>query len=321
MRKSFLPLFAAALILVVAPALAQTAQCQNQDKPTCTKDKQQCAQPCSKEGKSCTATCPDCGKTFTATCSKDGKSCTGTCPNCNKTVTIPCPSGAEGKHDCCADGQKQAAAGCAKEGQSSCAASTCSGQMMRYKNASIPVMLFDVAGERIGCPKTAVATAAEKNCAVKYVVDDKVYEDKAEALKAQADLLDKYLDTVLSVQYAVGDDVTCCPQTAAAKAKECGKPVCYRMTGYTFKDQTSAEVAAKNARTAADALKMEIAVGDKKFDCPVEAAEAAKQCGQEVDYCVGTMRTTSEIVAKIQLDLEKIKAAIDKIEESGGKPI
>lgn len=324
MRKYMPLLIVAALMLIVAPAWSQ--QCvQSQDKPACSKEQQaQCAQTCSKDGKACAVTCPGCGQSLTATCSKDGKSCSATCTACNKEITIPCPAGHSAKTPCCAADKAQTAqaaapAGCATESKSGCAAAACSGQSLRYKNAAIPVMLYDVAGERMGCPKSAVALAAEKNCAVKYVVDGKAYENKAEALNAEVAVLEAYLTDVLSVKYGVGEEMTCCPKTAETLAKKNGKKVCYRLTGYTFKDQGEAEKAAKLARLAAESLNMKIMVGDEAFDCPMKAAEAAKQCGKEVDYCIGTMRTTSESAAKIQLEIEKIKAAVDKIEECCGQ--
>lgn len=180
-------------------------------------------------------------------------------------------------------------------------------------------MLYDVAGERMGCPKSAVALAAEKNCAVKYVVDGKVYEDKAEALNAEVAVLDAYLKDALSLKYAVGEEMTSCPKAAEAMAKKNGEQVCYRLTGYKFKSQEDAEKAAKLARLAAETINIKIMVGEETFDCPMKAAEAAKQCGKEVDYCIGTMRTTSESAAKIQLEIEKIKTAVDKIEECCGQ--
>ena len=342
MKKCILFVFTAAFLLAISPVWAQESEkpgcCsksqQKQCAQTCTKEQQQqCTQTCSKDGK-CMAKCPECGKECAATCSKDGKSCTATCPNCKKDFTTPCPGAAAGKAGCCSKDQAQtckpgctgeqakvAPAGCSKDAQTTCSVSACTGQTMKYKCAAIPVMLYDVAGERLGCPKSAVAMAAEKNCTVKYVVDGKLYENKDEALAAQADVLDKYLNDTLSVKYAVGEQVTCCPKTAETLAKEKSKPMCYRLTGYKFNDQGEAEKAAKQARLAADSIEMKMMVGDKAYNCPIEAGEAAKQCGKEVDYCIGEMKTTSEVMAKIQLELARIKAAVDKIEECGGQPV
>ncbi len=235
----------------------------------------------------------------------------------------------------CADKQKKAGCcdadkkpGCkdkasckSKDGKEACGEVNCVGEQVRYKGVVMPRMVYQIGDQKLKCPKSAAKLAKEKNLPIKYVVGDQTFSDKAKALDAYAGMLEKYYDELLTVKYAVGGKCVSCPNAAAEMAKQKGKKVCYQVGSFCFKDRAAAEKAAKMARATGDKVTMKIMVGNEAFDCPVHAAESAKAKGKSVTYCVGKLNTTSETVAKIQLQISRIKAAIDEIAKCGGKQV
>ena len=264
MTKQNLFTFAAVLAFVAAPAFAQCKEAAGKEKGACCAGKTEHVKCSDAEKAACTKDKAACDKDKAACCSKDKAACTK-----------------DGKEAC----KTACKTSCDKDGKQACGETNCTGDQVRYKGQGIPRMVYMVGDERLTCPKTSVALAKEKGVEIKYVVDGKVMDDKADALAAHAQQLEKFYDHMLTVNYCVDGKSTGCSQTAAEMAKKCNK------------------------------------VGDEKFDCPHHAAQAAKDKGAKVKYCVGEMDTTSESMAKIQLTVERIKAAIDEIERAGGKQI
>ena len=284
MTKQSVFTFAALIAFVAAPAFAQCKDAANKDKGACCASKGQQVKECSDKDK--------------AACAKDGKQ------DCSKT---------------CSTDAKQA---CSKDGKSAgCAEVNCAGDQVRYKGQAIPRMVYQVGDQRLTCPKSSVALAKEKGVEIQYVVAGEVMDDKAKAMDALSQQVEKAYENMLTVNYCVDGKTTGCCETATAMAKEANKPMCYGVGSFCFDSKEDAEKAAKVAREAGDKVQMVMLVGDEKFDCPHHASEAAKQNGAEVKYCVGEMNTTSEAMANIQLTVERIKTALDEIEKLGGKQI
>lgn len=283
MIKRFAFAYLALLAFAAAPALAQCAAQADKDKPGCS----------ARQAKKC------CSQDNAA--SKDGKAC------CSAPKA------------CCASDKHVGGAACSDTG--GCGDITCAGELLRYKGLALPRLGYQVDGKRINCPRSAGKTAKASNVSVNYVVTDKVYADKSEAMKVYAGALDGFLDDMLTVKYAVGDKCTGCSKSAEAMAKDGCKQVRYRLASFDFADRASADKAAQMAREASEKIELTMVVGDETFVCPVGAAGAAEAEGKEVEYCVGKTRTTCATTAKVGLALERIRAALSACESCGGKPI
>lgn len=250
----------------------------------------------------------------------------GKCGNDKPACNVQAKSG-----DCCAQGKTVAAKSktCSADGKSCCPSnkSACSGEakyadeMARMKGLALPQMTYQVKDQRLSCPKSAAALAQSESATIKYVVADKVYEDKGAALAAHAEVLDKFLGEMLTVKFAVGDACVGCPNAAQAMAKAKGTEVGYRVASFNFADRETAAKAAKMARAAADKVEMTAMVGDQAYHCPVEAGEVAKKHGKGVDYCVGKTKTACKATARLALAKARIEAALAACEQCGGKQI
>ena len=282
MIKRFAFAYLALLAFATAPALAQCCARAEKDKSGCSA--RQVEKCCSQDNAA----------------SKDGKAC-----------------GSAAKA-CCASDKCDRAAACSGAG---CGDITCAGELVRYKDLDLPRLGYQVDGKRIDCPRSAMETAKASNVSVNYLVADKVYADKSEAMKAYAVVLDEFADGTLEIKYAVGNKCTGCSKSAEAMAKDGCKQVRYRLASFDFADRASADKAAQMAREASEKIELTMVVGDETFVCPVGAAGAAEARGKEVEYCVGKTRTTCATTAKVRLALERIKVALSACESCGGKPI
>ena len=152
------------------------------------------------------------------------------------------------------------------------------------------------------------------------------------------------------MSYKVGDEVTCCSESAAAMAKKDDKPIHYVVGKKTFEDkqkafvslveQTEAAVDAfitpakceksgtttiagkkcgcpvdagqKTAlvKAAVDKVKMTYVVGKEKCACPSQAAAMAKKSGEKKAYVVAGKETCCEMTARLNLARAKFDAAV-----------
>jgi len=188
---------------------------------------------------------------------------------------------------------------------------TCDGDRVRYAGVNLPRIGFDVDGQRTCCMKSAQRMAKGDPSKIAYVVAGKKCKNLEEAQAARLKVLDEYYADVLTIKYAVGDDVGACLETAKDKAKASGKPLRYRLAAFDFGNKNDADKAAAAARAAADKVTVLCAVGDKTFACPKEAAEFAKSSGKKVEYRVGEQATTCKNIAKTRLIEARITAAFE----------
>jgi|GEM_PF-1721341 len=169
----------------------------------------------------------------------------------------------------------------AKDGPASCDPAACchksggkdGGDCLtrRLAAAGAPLMTYKVGDDGVRCPEKAATLAKEKNAEIRYVVGDKTFTNKDEAVKAYAAALDGYVATMTTVRYAVGDECVSCPQTAAELARQNNTTVRYRVAAMTFDSESKAEAAARAARTAVEKVTLK---ADKKGEC-------AKSCGSK----------------------------------------
>jgi hypothetical protein len=193
---------------------------------------------------------------------------------------------------------------------------TCDGDRVDYEDIKIPRIEFMVDGKQTCCMKSAKTMAGDDMSKIKFVVAGKECKDLAEAQVARLKVLGEFYKGLLTTRYAVGEERFTCPKKAAEHAKSTGKPVQYRLGAFTFKTEADAKKAAEQARAAAEKIKMQCAVGGKKFTCPKEAAEFAKSSGKKVEYRVGEATTSCETTAGTRLIEAKITTAIDILKKA-----
>lgn len=183
----------------------------------------------------------------------------------------------------------------------------------RLARRGIPAMMYRVGDKTTACPRQAQSLAAAARAKVRFVVDKQDYETEGEAKKAYAGVLDRHVNDMLSVKYAVGDDCVSCPITAGAMARKAGKPMMYRVAAYDFKTREAADKALKAARATIENVKLTMKVGDKSYQCGVTAGKMAKAAGKSVQYCVGDKSTACNVTASVNLAMARINAALETL--------
>lgn len=193
-------------------------------------------------------------------------------------------------------------------------AATC--DVAKAKSRSIPVMQYKVGDKVTCCPDEAAKLAGDNKDAIQYVVGEETIAGESDAKQAYAKLLERQLQDVTTVKFAVGDDCVTCPMTAKAMATKAGKPVHYRLASFDFENQDAAQKAAETARQAAEKVAMKMVVGEKEFCCATTAASVAKADGKKVEYCVGDKKTPCNVTASVDLALAKLNAALDVLAQA-----
>jgi len=221
-------------------------------------------------------------------------------------VKVEEKSGGCAKKDCCkkkgdASLTSDKAGGCAKK------SGACPVQAAL---ASMPAMKYRVADETVACPKTAEEMAIKKNTTITYVVGEKTYAKKGEAVVALASLLETEVANLVSVQTA-GAKSGGCSHADHVHANPTATPVAYKVGGMEVADKAKAEKAAKLAADAVGAVKLSYKVGDDKFCCDKMAGVKAKETGKSVTFVVGDEETCCQDMAKLLLAQARVKAAVE----------
>ena len=160
----------------------------------------------------------------------------------------------------------------------------------------------------------------------------------------------KAMAALPKMTYKVGDEETCCAESAAALAKEHDSHIHYVVAKKEFdsKDEAMVELAtvttkfvddfatphtcdvsgktsvcgksmsckvsagemAKVAKEAMQTVAMTFKVGDEECACPNKAASLAKDSGKKKEYVIGDQTTCCSVDAKIKLAHAKYKAAV-----------
>lgn len=218
------------------------------------------------------------------------------------------------KPACCASAKAVAAKSECQEKK------TCPASGANCGTASLPKMTFKVGDKTTACCMEAAKLAEGNESSIQYVVAEKTYASKKEALRAYAELLGEHLGTVTTVSYAVGESKVACAKAAdELAAKEKGK-VRYALASYTFDSKADAEKAAEAAKKAADGVTMKMVVGEKEFCCKKMAADEAAKCEtKKVEFVVGETRTEDEAAAQVALAHARVLAALDAVKNAAEK--
>lgn len=252
-------------------------------------------------------------------------------------------------------GEQTAAVAASDKGKSGCNPAACAAACKDKKGcdpaacggkavaAGMPRMQYKVGDQTLCCTGKADELAKGDAAKIRFVVADKEYTDKAEAMKAYQGELDSFLGTLTTVRYAVGKECVACPNAAQQMAREKGENVKFRVASYTYADRPAAEKAAKAASEAAEQVTMKTVVDGKTYTCEKEATAAAKtggtchghgdaqttagksdakgETGKGTEYVIGETKTCCPVTAKVELAKAKINAAVAAIEKVNGTDV
>ncbi len=218
--------------------------------------------------------------------------------------------GCQGGAHAAKDGAKTVA--CASGG----ATAGCTGAKATACKAGAPCMKYEVGDKSTCCPDEAAKLAGGDKSKIVYVVGENKFNNEGEAQVALATAIDTYVNDLVTVKFAVGETCVPCPMEAASLAKKEGKEVHYRLATFDFASKEAAETAAKNAKEAADGVKLSWKVGEKSYCCSSMAGDAAKKEGKPVEYCVGEKTSPCETTAKVEMAQARLMAAIMAIEKA-----
>lgn len=194
----------------------------------------------------------------------------------------------------------------------------CSGQnsALAKARATVPAVKFQVGEKTTCCPDEAKELAKGDAKAIKFVVGEKKFDDRSAANEELARALDAFMNDSMNVKYAVGSECVACPMEAGSLAKKNGEKVQYRVAAFNFADESAATKAISAAKEAAGKVEMKMMVGDKCFECPASAGDAAKSAGKSVEYVIGEKRTCCPVEGKVELAKARIDAAFEVLAKS-----
>ncbi len=220
------------------------------------------------------------------------------------------------KAGACPAAKGQEATKVSADGKSGCTAAKgegcgTGGECCQAKSGAVklPAISYKVGEKEFCCDQEAADAAKASNGSITYVVGGKSYAKQDEALTAYADLLEKHLDSMLTLKYVVGDECVACPTSAQQLASDKHAKVQYRLASYNFESQEKADKVLGRARAAAEKITMKMVVGEETFQCPVSAQDSAKKSGKPVEYAVGDCKSPCQTTARIALAKAKIDAA------------
>ena len=169
----------------------------------------------------------------------------------------------------------------------------------------------------------------------------------------------KAMGELPTMTYKVGEETTCCSESAAALAKKSEMPIHFVVGEKTFEEKEAAytslveqteafvndfitpckcetsgvtKIAGKSCncpveagntaelvKAAAKKVQMTYAVGEETCNCPMKAAEMAKASGAKKEFVVAGEKTCCEMTARLNLARAKYKAAVEALAASQAK--
>lgn len=171
--------------------------------------------------------------------------------------------------------------------------------------AKLPAMSYQVGSEKTCCSDSAAKMAEEHNEAIHYVVADKTYEDKTEAMTA----------LVEQTEAMVEEFITPC------KCETSGKTT---IAGETCDCPVQSAKNVELVKAAVDAVNVSYKVGDEACNCPMKAKELAANSEDKMTYVVDGEETCCSMTARLQTARAKYKAAVKALatastEEAGAE--
>jgi len=173
--------------------------------------------------------------------------------------------------------------------------SECSGCPVTKAMDALPKLTYKVGDEETCCSATAAKLAEADGAHMHYVVAEKEYDAKEEAMVALADVTEKF----------VSDFAT--PHTCDVSGKT---SIC----GSSMGCEVSAGKLAEKAKAAMKLVSLSYKVGDEECSCPNHAASLAKESGAQKHFVIGEESTCCEVDARIKLARAKYAAAVKAIQ-------
>jgi len=184
--------------------------------------------------------------------------------------------------------------------------------------ADTPTLHYKVGDKTTCCPKEAEKLAEADEGQIRFVLGEKEFASRSEAMSAWQAALEQYLARLQTVRYAVGDQCVACPTAAQTLAKESGGKVKFRVASYAFAERDKAEAAAKAAQEVAEKVQLTCVVDGQKYTCEKEAGQACEKTGKKCEFLVGQTKTSCPVSAKVELAKARIEAALKVIAEYAG---
>lgn len=177
---------------------------------------------------------------------------------------------------------------------SECAKECTAGCPLEAAMAKLPKMTYKVATEATCCADAAAKLAKEHNAEIKFVVADKTFEAKGEAMAALAGATEQFV-------------------TEFTTTKECKVSGKFTVAGKELCCNVMAGERAELAKKAMKDVHMTYLVGDKACSCPNEAASLAKSTGTDKQFVVAGEKTCCDVTARLKLAQAKYKAAVQAL--------
>jgi len=203
------------------------------------------------------------------------------CGSCDKASSVA------------SDGETCTGGSCTKSSSALASAdgSACKECPVSLAMAKLPKMSYRVGTEDTCCSKSATKLAEEKKVEMKYVVGEKVFEDKTLA----------YTSLVESTEAMVKEFVT------LSKDETTGVNT---IAGESCKCSVKAGKKAELVSAAIKDIKMSYVVGEETCNCPMKAGKLAKAANTEMKYMVGEEACNCPLKARLNLAHAQYKAAV-----------
>lgn len=157
--------------------------------------------------------------------------------------------------------------------------------------AKLPKMSYQVGSETTCCSDSAAKLAQEHSAAIHYVVAEKTYEDKTEAMTA----------LVEQTEAMVAEFITPC------KCETSGKTT---IAGETCACPTQGAKNIELVKAAVESVNVSYKVGEEACNCPMKAKELASSSDAKMTYVVDGEETCCGMTARLQTARAKYKAAV-----------
>lgn len=157
--------------------------------------------------------------------------------------------------------------------------------------AKLPKMSYQVGSEQTCCSESAAQLAAEHSAPIHYVVAEKTYEDKTEAMTA----------LVEQTEAMVAKFITPC------KCETSGKTT---IAGETCACPTQGAKNIELVKAAVEAVNVSYKVGEESCNCPMKAKELASASDAKMTYVVNGEETCCGMTARLQTARAKYEAAV-----------
>lgn len=157
--------------------------------------------------------------------------------------------------------------------------------------AKLPKMTFAVAEESTCCDKMAAELAEKHSAPIHYVVAEKKFADKAEAMAALAEETETFV-------------------TAFVQPKKCEVSGNVTVAGKACSCPVEGEARTKLVAAAVEKVGMKYMVNGEVAACSDCAAAMAKEHSAPIEYVVGEEKTQCPVTARLNLARAKYQAAV-----------